>query len=91
MSGRSAYMWRQRFPGDGPNRGSMREQRRLRVLRGCQIVGWSFETQTTQAGAERGVDFAEDSPRHWICLGEVFPHAGLLGALAGEKQNDIHR
>jgi hypothetical protein len=63
----------------------VREERGLRVLRGGQLVGRSFETEATEVHAKRSIDFAEDASRHGKCFGEILPHPRLLRALAGEK------
>jgi hypothetical protein len=69
----------------------VREERGLRVLRGGKLVGRSFEAKPTDVCAERGVDFPENAARHRKCFGEISSHSRLLRALAGEKQDDIHR
>jgi hypothetical protein len=63
----------------------------LRVVRGGELVGRTFEAEATELRAKRGIDFSEDAARHGKCFGEVFSHPGLLRALAWEEENDIHR
>ena len=43
----------------------MREQRRLGITSGGELIGRTLEAQSTQIGAERGIDFTEDSFGHW--------------------------
>jgi hypothetical protein len=84
-------VWEKDFLRNRPDRSSVRKERGLRVVRGGELVGWSFEAEVTELRAKRGIDFSEDTARHGKCFGEVFSHSRLLRALAWEEENDIHR
>jgi hypothetical protein len=86
-----ANMRHQRFFRESPYRRAVREERRLGVLRCRKLLGRPLEAETTQIGAKGGIDLSEDSPRDGKNVREVLSHAGLLGALPGKQQDDVHR
>jgi hypothetical protein len=67
------------------------KERWLGVAGGGELFRWTFEAETTQVSAERRVDLTENAACDGKCFGEILPHPGLLRALAGKKENDIHR
>jgi len=56
----------------------VREKRWLRISRGSELVGWSFETEATEVDAKRSVDFSENAARHRKRLREILSHPRLL-------------
>jgi len=68
----------------------MREQSGLRVSGGSELVSGSFETEATELGAKRGVDFSENAARKRKCFRHILSHPRLLRALAWEKEHDVH-
>jgi hypothetical protein len=57
------------FFRDSPDRGTVSEERRLRVLRRRQLFGGSFEAESTYIRAECGVYFTEDAACDGKCFG----------------------
>jgi hypothetical protein len=78
VPGRGTNVGQQGFLRDSPYCCAVREERRLRVLRCGELLGWALEAEATQIGTKCGIDFPEDSLRNGIGFREVFPHAGLL-------------
>jgi hypothetical protein len=91
VSGGAANVRAHSFGDDGPHRRAVREKRRLRIPGGGQFIGRTFKADAAKIGAERGINFAENSTGHRERLGKIFSHAGFLRALTGEKKYDIHR
>jgi len=68
----------------------MREQSGLRVSGGSELVSGAFETEATELGAKRSVDFSENAARQRKCRRQILSHPRLLRALAWEKEHDVH-
>jgi hypothetical protein len=75
---------------DGPDSGSVREQRRLSVESRGKIFSRAFETERAQRKSERLVDLFENTARLGKYLRDILAHSRLLRSLAGEKENDLH-
>src|SRR5580765_6306050 len=79
-------------PDDGEHRRTVREDRRLGVLRRGQLLFRSLEHQLRQRDAERFVDRAEDVARRRKSLRQIFAHADFLRALPrAEPDRAYHR
>src|SRR5258708_29556241 len=63
----------------------MRQNRRLRVLGGRELVLRPLEHQPTQGDAQGLVDCVEHLARRREAPGEVFGHPDFLGALSGTE------
>ena len=88
VTGRRDDVW-----GDGvahrrPHGRSVREQRRLRVVRARQLVGGPVEHELRERHAERGVDGGERLARGSERVGEIAGHSGRLRSLSGKEEND---
>ena len=68
-----------------PHRRSVREQRRLGIMRERELLGRSFKAEAAERRAERGVGAIEDRLGGGIRLREVFAHAGLLRTLTWKE------
>ena len=68
----------------------MGKQRRLRVVGERQLIGRPLEAEPADGQAQRGVGAVKDGACLGKGLGEIPSHAGLLRALAGEQEDDVH-
>jgi hypothetical protein len=74
--------------GRPPRRHRGGEQRRLADVRGHEALGGAVEAHPRQVLAQHVVGLLERRPRRRGALGEIAPHADLLGALAREEEGD---
>jgi hypothetical protein len=56
----------------------VREERWLRISRGSELVGRPFETEATEVGSKRSVDFSENAARYRKGFREILSHPRLL-------------
>jgi len=68
----------------------MRQQCGLRVVRARELLRRPLEAERRERRAEGGIDLIQDLPRGRISPGEVLGHAGLLRALSGEQEEELH-
>ena len=68
----------------------MREERRLRVLCGGELLLRPLEAELGEREPERRIGGVEHRARRGELVGEILPHARLLRSLSREEQHDVH-
>jgi hypothetical protein len=69
----------------------VRIERGLRITSSGELFGGALEAKLAQVRAECCVNFTEYAFRNGKRVGEILSHSRFLGALTGEKKNDVHR